>query len=231
MPFSNSKAFRLVIRASKAQYIMPWRSYCPGRSRKRSGSAGAWTVPPGGPALHSACPAILGNGFFFVNIDNFSEPFFYRYFSAFKIGFAAGVRIGSVLVKAANLPRIFPVSAWVNYGEIPVSVRQKNRPFFFRHFLCPVFNRRSFGFNPFYQVFEAAFAFSPALFLFQLRFPLSGRAGSPPGSFCQFFSRVAPTLNIVSRSGLFSSGGNGWYKPNASGKISVISSGSAPSVS
>ena len=34
--------------ASKAQYILPWRSYCPGRSRKRSGSAGAWTVPPGG---------------------------------------------------------------------------------------------------------------------------------------------------------------------------------------
>ena len=35
-------------RASKAQYILPWRSYCPGRSRQRSGSAGAWTVPPGG---------------------------------------------------------------------------------------------------------------------------------------------------------------------------------------
>ena len=41
-----------VIRASKAQYILPWRSYCPGRSRQRSGSAGAWTVPPGGSRFH-----------------------------------------------------------------------------------------------------------------------------------------------------------------------------------
>ena len=40
------------IRASKAQHILPWRSYCPGRSRKRSGNAGAWTVPPGGLRFH-----------------------------------------------------------------------------------------------------------------------------------------------------------------------------------
>ena len=39
-------------RASKAQYILPWRSYCPGHSRQRSGSAGAWTVPPGGSRFH-----------------------------------------------------------------------------------------------------------------------------------------------------------------------------------
>ena len=41
-----------VIRARKAQYILPWRSYCPGHSRQRSGSAGAWTVPPGGSRFH-----------------------------------------------------------------------------------------------------------------------------------------------------------------------------------
>ena len=172
------------IRASKAQYILPWRSYCPGRSRQRSGSAGAWTVPPGGPALLSACPAILGDVYFFVNIDNFPESFFYRYFSAFIIGFAAGIRVGAVLVKAADLPSVFSISARVNDGKIPVSMRQENRSFFFCHFFRSVFDRFSFGFNPFYQVFEAAFAVSPALFLFQLRFPLSGRAGSPPGSFC-----------------------------------------------
>ena len=42
----------------------------------RSGSAGAWTVPPGGPALHPACPAIRGKGAKGANVLAFS------YFSA-----------------------------------------------------------------------------------------------------------------------------------------------------
>ena len=40
--------------------------FCPGRSRKRSGSAGAWTVPPGGLRFYQLA---LPNEKFFLGRD------------------------------------------------------------------------------------------------------------------------------------------------------------------
>ena len=47
----SMRSFFFAKRASRAQYILPWRD-CPGRSRSGPADAGAWTVPPGGLRFH-----------------------------------------------------------------------------------------------------------------------------------------------------------------------------------
>ena len=49
--------------------------FCPGRSRKRSGSAGAWTVPPGGLRFIQLALPGEGNGGGFCDFKNLAAFF------------------------------------------------------------------------------------------------------------------------------------------------------------